>query len=150
MLSYTAKEAKNQLGKVFRSAMTEPVEITNHGVPVVHVVSIAEIKRLRQSKNRQTVLDCVKHRISCEVLSRYSISEIRKKSAENLERWQSLGTWSPAYDEWLRIIKTCNDIELISCMIGSNEHSNQLRQSMPYVGMLDKETVRKINEEIAA
>lgn len=150
MITYTAKEAKNQLGKVFRAAMSEPVEITNHGVPVVQVLSIAQINQLRQGKNRQTVLDAVKHRISCEILSRFSLDDIRKKSIENLDRWRSMGTWGGAYDDWLQVINAGDDTKLIDCMIGSSERSNQLRQSIPYVGMLDKALVRKINEEISA
>lgn len=35
-------------------------------------------------------------------------------------------------------------------MLGRDERSNRLRQSPPYVGMLPREEVRRLNEEAAA
>ena len=43
-----------------------------------------------------------------------------------------------------------NDGQLFEAMLGRNEHSNQLRQSPPYVGLLPREVVRRLNEEAAA
>lgn len=150
MISYTAKEAKNRLGEVLRSAMAGPVEITNHGTPIVRILSIAEMNKLQQVRNQQDVLDQIKHRISCEVLARFSTQQIREKALSNLQRWKENGTWGLAYEEWLAVLENPDDKELIACMVGLSERSNRLRQSMPYVGLLDKSIVRKLNEEIAA
>jgi hypothetical protein len=38
---------------------------------------------------------------------------------------------------------------LIDSMIGVNDHSNRLRQSMPYIGMLDQQTVRQIHQALS-
>jgi hypothetical protein len=35
-------------------------------------------------------------------------------------------------------------------MLGRDERANRLRQSPPYVGLLPREEVRKLNEEAAA
>jgi len=38
---------------------------------------------------------------------------------------------------------------LFAVLLGRDEHSNQLRQSPPYVGMLPREEVTRLNEEAA-
>ncbi len=150
MLTFTAREAKNKLGEVFRAAESTTVEITNHGKPIVHILSVKNSTSMQQNRNSQEILDQIKFKISCEILSQFSLDVIRKKAKENLKRWKAKGTWSQAYDEWLSILDSKDDTTLISSMIGSNERSNQLRQSMPYVGLLDQTTVRKIHEEIGS
>ena len=152
MLTFTAREAKNRLGEVFRAAESETVEITNHGKPIVRIISIKNSESIQKSvasNHAQAMLDQIKFRISCEILARFSVDQIRKKSFENLTRWKENGSWSLAYDDWMAILEKKDDRKLIASMIGFDERSNQLRQSMPYVGLLDKSTVRKINEEVA-
>jgi hypothetical protein len=59
------------------------------------------------------------------------------------------GTWGTAYDEWKRLLEDASDGELFAILLGRDERSNQLRQSPPYVGMLTREEVSKLNEEAA-
>lgn len=42
-----------------------------------------------------------------------------------------------------------DDMAVIKAMVGLNEQSNQLRQSIPYVGMLPKSIVEESNAEIS-
>ncbi|NHZ96057.1 hypothetical protein [Massilia sp. CCM 8734] len=79
---------------------------------------------------------------------RFTVEEIKKKSVSNIERWRSQGTFGQAYSDWLAILLDPDDDKLISAMVGSSDRSNQLRQSLPYVGMLDPKIVRKVNEEV--
>lgn len=148
MKTYTAKEAKNRLGEVFREALLAPVVITFHGRPSVRIASYKEGEDELPDRNSHEVLDRIKHKISCEVLARHSIKEIKKKSLSNIERWRSKGTYGQAYADWLEILLDPDDSKLISAMVGNSDRSNQLRQSIPFVGMLDQETVRKLNEEV--
>jgi len=150
MLTFTAKEAKNKLGEVFRAAESDTVEITNHGKPVVRIFSIKNSTSSKRNINSQDLLDQIKFKISCEILAQFSVDEIRQRSLENLKRWKAKGTWSLAYDDWLAILNSNDDRKLITCMVGSDERSNQLRQSMPYVGLLDKSIVKKIHEEVGS
>lgn len=98
--------------------------------------------------NRHELLDAVKLRLSCEVLARFPISQIRAHARANLIRWRSQGSWSATYDEWLTIIESADDSLLITRMSSLDEDSVRLRQSIPYVGMLDQSTVQKIKDEI--
>ncbi len=98
-----------------------------------------------RNENRQEALDIIKHKISCEVLARHSVKEIKEKSLSNIERWRSQGTFGQAYADWLEILLDPDDAKLISAMVGNSERSNQLRQSMPYVGMLDQQTVNRLS-----
>jgi hypothetical protein len=113
-------------------------------------MSINEEKNLAPKTNRHDLLDAIKHRLSCEVLERFPISKIREHSRANLERWKAHGNWGPTYDEWLGIIEANDDYILVYRMVGLDEESNRLRQSMPYVGMLDQSIVRQIHEEYLA
>jgi len=67
-----------------------------------------------------------------------------------LHRWKANGVWNSAYAEWKRLIEEADDGELIAVMLGRDERSNQLRQSPPYVGMLPREEVTRLNEAAAA
>lgn len=149
MLTFTAKEAKNRLGEVLRAAESSPGQITNHGKPVVRILSVKQADKLMQVANQHDLLDTMKHRISCEVLARFSIAVIRQQASDNLARWRANGAWSKAYDEWQAIIESNDDQRLVACMVGLDQESNRLRQSMPYVGLLDQARVKQIHEEIA-
>lgn len=98
------------------------------------------------SERQHRKLDNLKHRLATEVWGRFSPEEIRRHSIENLTRWKSQGVWSLAYEEWMNIVVYCDDPVLEEALIGISENSNRLRQSAPYVGMLEKELVRAINE----
>jgi antitoxin component of MazEF toxin-antitoxin module len=97
-------------------------------------------------KNTQLVLDDLKLAISMEVVSRFTVDEIRKKSKENLARWKKQGTWGPAYTEWREVLDQ-GDADLVKTMIGRDDRSNRLRQSMPYVGLLPKDVVEALREK---
>jgi len=97
--------------------------------------------------NRHKQLDAIKHRLSCEVLAQFPMSQIRAHARANLIRWRSQGNWSATYGEWLTIIDSEDDSLLITRMSARDEESVRLRQSMPYVGMLDQSIVHKIKNE---
>lgn len=99
-------------------------------------------------RNCHQDLDVLKHKLSCEVLAHFSVTEIRRKSLENIERWRSKGTFDQAYSDWVDILLDPDDLRLISAMVATDERSNQLRQSLPYVGLLDQELVKEFNEEM--
>ena len=98
-------------------------------------------------KNPHLVLDDLKLAISMEVVSRFSLADIRKKSRANLARWKKQGTWGAAYQEWSGLLKE-DDADLVKTMIGRDDRSNRLRQSMPYVGLLPKDVVAALREKI--
>ncbi len=100
--------------------------------------------------NTQTKLDSIKHKISCSVLANFPLHEIKAQAKANIARWRANGVVSCAYDEWSAIIDNADDTKMIAAMVGLDENNNRLRQSIPYVGMLPKSLVRKLNEEIAS
>lgn len=107
------------------------------------------MKNLADKINPHLTLDVVKYKIAREVLAKFTIAEIKERSLANIRRWRANGASGQAYDTWERLAMDPDDSKMIAVMVGESEYSNQLRQSPPFVGMLDKELVRKINEEIA-
>jgi antitoxin component of MazEF toxin-antitoxin module len=95
-------------------------------------------------------LDEHKRRLAAAVVSRFSAQHIRAQGLGNLHRWKANGAWNSAYDEWKRLLELADDGELFAMMLGRDERSNQMRQSPPYVGMLSREDVRRLNEEAAS
>ena len=79
-----------------------PKELAAHwGVGVGDFLTVSEDGIMPPpKKNTQLVLDDLKLAISMEVVSRFPVDAIRKKSKENLARWKKQGTWGPAYTEW--------------------------------------------------
>lgn len=150
METYTAKDAKNRLGEVLRAALRAPVVITVHGKPSVKIMAIESqaADRPRSARNAQEDLDTVKHRLSCAVLANFPLEEIRRQSIENIARWRANGVTGGAYDEWISIIHDPDDRMMIRAMVGLDEKSNQLRQSIPYVGMLPKAIAKALDEEV--
>lgn len=107
---------------------------------------------IRPTTNRvglQEALDEHKRRLAAAVTARFSAHEIRARSLANLHWWKMNGAWIPAYDEWLRILESGSDGELFATMLGRDERSNRLRQSPPYVGLLSRDEVRRLNEEVS-
>jgi antitoxin component of MazEF toxin-antitoxin module len=96
------------------------------------------------------MLDELKRLLSLAVIRHFSAQEIRAQSIANLYRWKRQGTWVSAYDHWTEILQKGSDGELFNAMLGRNDNSNRLRQSMPYVGLLSQEQVKAIYEEAGA
>jgi antitoxin component of MazEF toxin-antitoxin module len=97
----------------------------------------------------QDTLDEHKRKLAAAVAARFTANQIRAHSLGNLHRWRASGAWVSAYEEWTQILRG-DDGALFAAMLGRDERSNRLRQSPPYVGMLPREEVMKLNEEAAA
>ena len=95
------------------------------------------------------LLDEHKRRLAAAVVSLFTPNLIRAHSLNNLRRWRQSGVWVSAYEEWQQIMENPDDGELFAVMLGRDEHANRLRQSPPYVGLLPREEVSKLNEEAA-
>lgn len=96
------------------------------------------------------VLDELKRFLALAVVRRFTPQEIRAQSLANLHRWKNQGTWFSAYDEWKRLMETGGDGELFAAMLGHDDRSNRLRQSMPFVGLLSQKEVEHLYEEAGA
>lgn len=94
-------------------------------------------------------LDEHKRRLAAAVVSRFTAQHIRAHGLGNLHRWKANGVWNSAYGEWKRLLERADDGELFALILGRDERSNQMRQSPPYIGMLSREDVRRLNEEAA-
>jgi antitoxin component of MazEF toxin-antitoxin module len=97
----------------------------------------------------QAQLDEHKRRLAAAVASRFTANAIRAHGLANLHRWKLNGAWVSAYDEWQHHLEHAHDGELFAILLGRDERSNRLRQSPPYVGMLPREQVARLNEEAA-
>lgn len=95
-------------------------------------------------------LDELKRELALAVVRRFTPQEIRAQSLANLYRWKEQGMWVSAYDEWRDLVERGDDGELFAAMLGRDERANRLRQSPPYVGLLPREEIRKLNEKAAA
>ena len=98
----------------------------------------------------QHALDELKRNLAVAVTARCTAQQIRAQGLANLYRWQASGVWVSAYDEWREILETDDDGLLYATMLGHDERSNRLRQSPPYVGLLPRDEVRRLNEEASA
>jgi len=96
-----------------------------------------------------SALDSHKRRLAAAVVSRFTSNHIRAHSLGNLHRWKENGVWNSAYAEWKKLLEHAEDGELFAALLGRDERCNQLRQSPPYVGMLSREEVSRLNEETA-
>jgi antitoxin component of MazEF toxin-antitoxin module len=94
-------------------------------------------------------LDELKLSLALAVVRKHTAREIRAKILGNLHRWKRQGSWVSAYDEWDRIARSEDDGALFAAMLGRDENAVRLRQSMPYVGLLPQQEVRKLYEEAA-
>jgi antitoxin component of MazEF toxin-antitoxin module len=92
-------------------------------------------------------LDQLRWSISLAVIRHRTPREIRAKSLANLHKWAEQGAWVSAFDEWREIINGDDDGQLYAAMLGRDENSTRLRQSMPYVGLLPQTELRKLYEE---
>jgi antitoxin component of MazEF toxin-antitoxin module len=94
-------------------------------------------------------LDEHKRRLAAAVASRFTAQHIRAHGLGNLHRWMVNGVWNSAYGEWKELLEHADDGKLFAALLGRDQHSNRLRQSPPYVGMLPRDEVRRLNEEAA-
>jgi len=94
-------------------------------------------------------LDELKRCIALAVVRSFGPREIRAQILANLHRWKRRGVWVSAYDEWQAIAERADDGELFAAMLGRDETATRLRQSAPYVGLLPRDEVRRLNEEAA-
>ena len=95
-------------------------------------------------------LDELKRSIAVAVVRGFTLREIRAQILANLHRWKRQGTWVSAYDEWRELAQQGDDGALFAAMLGRDENAVRLRQSMPFVGLLSQEQVKKLHEEAAA
>jgi antitoxin component of MazEF toxin-antitoxin module len=108
------------------------------------------IRPRRRERAAHARLDELKRRLGVEVVSRFPANQIRAQSLANLHRWKRSGAWVSAYDEWEKILTEGSDGELFASILGNDDRSNRLRQSPPYVGLLPREEVERLNEEASA
>jgi antitoxin component of MazEF toxin-antitoxin module len=94
-------------------------------------------------------LDELRRSIALAVVRRHTPREIRAQILANLHRWKSQGVWGRAYEEWQDVASDSDDGLLFAKMLGRDEEAVRLRQSAPFVGLLPKEEVRRLNEEAA-
>jgi Antidote-toxin recognition MazE, bacterial antitoxin len=94
-------------------------------------------------------LDEHRRAIALAIVRRFTPREIRAQILANLHRWKRQGVWGAAYTEWQDIAEDEDDGELFAALLGRDENAIRLRQSAPFVGLLPKEEVRKLNEEAA-
>lgn len=95
-------------------------------------------------------LDDLRLSLSSAVIRKHSAREIRAKILANLHRWKRQDSWVSAYDEWDHIARSEDDGALFAAMLGRDENAVRLRQSLPYVGLLSQQEVRKLYEEATA
>lgn len=95
--------------------------------------------------NKQTQLDEQKLNRARHLLQLCTLNQIRRKSLENIKRWNDKGTWVSAHDEWRQLMENGTDEEVIAAMTGTDQRSNRLRQSAPYVGLLDPEQLERLH-----
>lgn len=94
-------------------------------------------------------LDELKRKLAATVATSCTAKQIRARSLANLHRWRANGVWVSAYEEWTEILESGDDVRLFAAMLGRDENSTRLRQSAPYIGLLPREQLRKLNEEAA-
>jgi hypothetical protein len=95
-------------------------------------------------------LDELKRSIALAVVRQFTPREIRAQILANLHRWRGQGAWVSAYDEWRAIAERGDDGELFAAMLGRDDNATRLRQSMPFIGLLPQQEVRRLHEEAAA
>lgn len=108
------------------------------------------IRPPRPRGRSHTALDEHKRALALAVVRHFTPPEIRAQSLANLHRWKRQGVWVAAYDEWQELLEQQDDGALFAAMLGRDERAVRLRQSPPYVGLLSRDEVRKLNEEAAA
>jgi len=108
-------------------------------------VSLLHIGESISFANAQTRLDLLKLLVARALVENHSMDEIRTKSLENLSRWKSNNVWNSGYRDWENLLLNASDEEIREILYSDvEEPSNRLRQSPPYVGILDEKTIREL------
>jgi antitoxin component of MazEF toxin-antitoxin module len=94
-------------------------------------------------------LDEHRRAISAAIVRKFTPREIRAQALANLHRWRNQGVWGEAYREWQQIAQSQDDGQLYAVMLGRDENAVRLRQSAPFVGLLPRDELRRLNEEAA-
>lgn len=94
--------------------------------------------------NKQELQDRRKLAMARLIVEKFTVSDIRKRSLENIARWQKNGVWVSAFEEWRELLTSGADPQLLAVMTGLDENSNRLRQSAPYAGLLTQAEVEAI------
>jgi antitoxin component of MazEF toxin-antitoxin module len=90
-------------------------------------------------------LDDLKLRIAHAVVKEFTPRQIRAQILANLERWKRQGVWVTAYDEWHGLAVASDDGALFAAMLGRDDEAVRLRQSMPFIGLLRQDQVRRLH-----
>jgi antitoxin component of MazEF toxin-antitoxin module len=107
------------------------------------------LRPARRSGFLQSELDELNRSISMAIVDRFTPRQIRAQILANLHRWKNQGVWVTAYDEWRVIAESEDDGRLYAAMVGQDQESIRLRQSMPYVDLLPQKEVRALHEQAA-
>jgi hypothetical protein len=94
--------------------------------------------------NEHDILDEIKRRRAVAILAIASMETIRGVGLANISRWISQGVYCSAFSEWETLLTHGSDVEIEKIMTSTSEKANRLRQSPPYVGILDQEKSREI------
>jgi hypothetical protein len=94
--------------------------------------------------DRHALLDAKKLASAERVIQSCTIDQIRRQSLANIARWNGEGTWVSAHDEWRRLMEHGTDQDVIAVMTGTDERSNRLRQSAPYVGLVTPVSIEEV------
>jgi antitoxin component of MazEF toxin-antitoxin module len=95
-------------------------------------------------------LDEHRRELALVVVRDFTARQIRAQILGNLHRWKGQGVWGKAYEEWQDIAASDDDGKLFAAMLGRDEQAIRLRQSAPFVGLLSRDEVRRLNEEAAS
>jgi len=140
-MKLTVRRVGNSLGVIIPRATLARWNVAEGGL-----LELTE-QGIRPAGTGHRALDELKRSMALEVVRRFSAAQIRAQILANLHRWGGQGTWVSAYDDWKRIAQSGEDGALFAAMLGRDQESDRLRQSMPFVGLLPKEVVRSLNEE---
>jgi antitoxin component of MazEF toxin-antitoxin module len=142
----TVRKVGNSLGVLIPKAI---VDAWGVGLNDTLEIDREGIRPLRGGPVGQDRLDKLKRDIAAEVLAQFPVDVIRRKSLHNLARWKKSGNWSRTYDAWTAILHDPDDGRLYKAMLGGDDESNRLRQSMPFVGLLGDEDLGRLREKAA-
>lgn len=134
----------NSLGVIIPRAVLEQWGVREGDELRVEDRGLVPARQLRKDD-----LDELRLRRSLEIIRRFTPREIRAKGLANLRSWKQAGSWGSVYDEWEQILRDPDPGRLFAAMLGRDEDSARLRLSAPYVGLLPREVVVAMNEEIA-
>lgn len=134
----------NSLGVILPKATLEgwglgegdTLELNDRGVQVAPRAGFSHVE-----------LDELKRSIAMAVIRDFSTQQIRAQILANLHRWKNQGMWVSAYDEWQELASGATDGALFAVMLGRDDAAVRLRQSMPFVGLLQPTQLKRMYEE---